>query len=63
MLANTVVVFLVHITLMAADLATDTTITSFADNTRLMRGILEEQDCAALQLDLEAVYSWADRVD
>ena len=55
MLANTVVVFLVHITLMAADLATDTTITSFADNTRLMRGILEEQDCAALQLDLEAV--------
>ena len=57
------VLFLVHIALMGADLSTGTTITSFADDTRLKRGIVEEQDCAALQLDLEAVYSWADRVN
>ena len=48
---------------MGANLSTGTTITSFADDTRLKRGITEEQDCAALQLDLEAVYSWADRVN
>ena len=51
------VLFLVHIALMGADLSTGTTITSFADNTRLKRGIREEQDCAALQQDLEAEYS------
>ena len=55
--------FLVHIALMGADLSTGTTITSFADDTRLKRGIVEEQDCAALQLDLETVYSWADSVN
>jgi hypothetical protein len=57
------VLFLVHIALMGANLSTGTTITSFADDTRLKRGITEEQDCAALQLDLEAVYNWADRVN
>ena len=57
------VLFLVHIALMGADLSTGTTITSFADDTRLKRGIVDEQDCAALQLDLETVYSWADRVN
>ena len=57
------VLFLVHIALMGANLSTGTTITSFADDTRLKRGITEEQDCAALQLNLEAVYSWADRVN
>ena len=55
--------FLVHIALMGADLSTGTTITSFADDTRLKRGIMEEQDCAALQLDLETLYSWADSVN
>ena len=48
---------------MGANLSTGTTITSFADNTWLKRGIVEEQDCATLQLDLEAVYSWANRVN
>ena len=48
---------------MGANLSTGTTITSFADNTWLKRGIVEEQDCATLQLDLEAVYSWVDRVN
>ena len=56
------VLFLVLIALMGAELSTGTTITSFADDNRLKRGIMEEQDCAALQLDLEAVYSWADSV-
>jgi hypothetical protein len=57
------VLFLVHIALMGADLSVGTTITSFADDTRLKRGIIEEQDCATLQLDLETVYNWADRVN
>ena len=47
--------FLLHIALMGAELSTSTTVKSFADETRLKRGIMEEQDCAALQLDLEAV--------
>ena len=57
------VLFLVLIALMGAELSTGTTITSFADDTRLKRGIMEEQDCAALQLDHEAVYRWADSVN
>ena len=57
------VLLLVHIALMGFDLSTDTTITSFADDTRLKRGTRVEQDCAALQLDLDAVYSWAERVN
>ena len=57
------VLFLVLIALMGANLSTGTTITSFADDTRLKRGITEEQDCTGLQLDLEVVYSWADRVN
>ena len=57
------VLFLVHIALMGDDLSAGTTITSFADDTRLKRGILEEQDCATLQLDLETGYNWTDRVN
>ena len=44
--------FLVHIALIGAELSTGTTITSFSDDTRLKRGIMEEQDCETLQLDL-----------
>ena len=51
------ILFLVHIALMGADVSAGTTSSSFADDTRLKRGIVEEQDCVALQLDLEAVYS------
>ena len=57
------VLFLVHIALMGADLSDGTNLSSFADDSRLQRGIQEEEDCAALQQDLEAVYSWADRVN
>ena len=57
------ILFLVHIALMGADLSTGTTITSFADDTRLKRGIVSEEDCAALQQDLEVVYSWAEKVN
>ena len=57
------VLFLVHIALMGANLSDGTNLSSFADDSRLQRGIKEEEDCAALQQDLEAVYSWADRVN
>ena len=55
--------FLVHIAIMGAHLATGNTITSFVDDTTLKRGIIEEQDCATLQLDLKAFYSWTDMVN
>ena len=57
------ILFLVHIALMGSDLSSGTTITSFADDTRLKRGITTEEDCIALQEDLEMVYSWADEVN
>ena len=57
------VLFLIHIALMGDNLSADTSMSSFADNTRLKRGIKVVQDCAALQLDLQAVYSWADHVN
>ena len=34
----------------------------FADNTRLQLGIASEEDCDALQQDLDKVYSWAEEI-
>ena len=39
-----------------------TIVTSFADDTRLLRGIENEEDCELLQEDLDRVYSWAENV-
>ena len=37
-------------------------VSSFADDTRLQRGIADEQDSVVLQQDLDNVYSWAEDV-
>ena len=57
------VLFLVHIRNIANDLSAGTTASSFADDTRIQRGISSPQDCSALQEDLQVVYSWAEMVN
>ena len=57
------VLFLIHIRDIASGLSAGTSATSFADDTRVQRGIRSNQDCVALQEDLQAVYSWAERVN
>ena len=44
------------------NLSAETSVSSFADDTRLLRGILEEHDCEMLQDDLDQVYSWAEEI-
>ena len=35
---------------------------SFADDTRLLRGVRGEEDCEALQNDLDKIYHWAEDI-
>ena len=57
------VLFLVHIRNIAKDLSDGTTASSFADDTRVQRGVSSPGDCSALQADLQQIYSWADQVN
>ena len=57
------VLFLVHIAGIAEALSDGTEASSFADDTRIMRGIKSVVDCSILQLDLAKVYSWAEQVN
>ena len=58
------VLFLIHISDIAKNVSPATSTTSFADDTRNKRAIRnQEQDCTALQADMEAVYRWADEVN
>ena len=57
------VLFLVHIRNIAKELSAQTTASSFADDTRVQRGIADMADCTALQEDLKLIYSWANRVN
>ena len=57
------ILFLIHIANMGKDVSPATSISSFADDTRLKRGISSEEDCVSLQEDLESVYQWADEVN
>ena len=36
---------------------------SFADDTRVQRGVSSAQDCSDLQADLETIYTWANKVN
>ena len=54
--------FLIHLMGISDNLSPDTVTTSFADDTRLLRGIKDEEDCEMLQEDLEKVYAWAEEV-
>ena len=57
------ILFLIHIMDIASDLSLGTTATSFADDTRVQRGISSSQDCLCLQNDLQNIYNWAKTVD
>ena len=57
------VLFLIHIRDIAAGLSPETTATSFADDTRVQRGIQSGQDCSDLQADLQVIYDWAEKVN
>ena len=54
--------FLVHLIGISSSISAGTTASSFADDTRLQRGIGGEQDCEILQQDLDNVYRWAEEV-
>ena len=40
----------------------DTTVSCFADDTRILLGIKDEEDTQMLQNDLHKLYKWADTI-
>ena len=54
--------FLIHLMEISTNLSCETMVTSFADDTRLVRGVGTEEDSVALQEDLDKVYSWAEEI-
>ena len=57
------VLFLVHIRGISSTLSPGTSSSSFADDTRIWRGVRTEEDCQALQSDLQSVYGWAEDIN
>ena len=58
------ILFLLHISSIAKDVSPDTHITSYVDDTRANRSIVDPLvDCANLQADLETIYRWAENVN
>ena len=57
------ILFLVHIRNISKGLSEGTTATSFADDTRVQRGINSASDCSSLQSDLDLIYTWANKVN
>ena len=54
------ILFLIHLLGISDNLSDGTQSSSFADDTRLSRGIGDSNDCDTLQADLDSVYSWAE---
>ena len=57
------ILFLIHIRDIAKGLSPSTTASSFADDTRVQRGIQGLEDCSVLQSDLDVIYRWAKEVN
>ena len=57
------ILFLVHIKNISENLSVGTSTSSFADVTRVKRGVILPDDCSALQADLKQIYTWADQVN
>ena len=55
--------FLVHISYIASSLSERISATSFAEDTRVKRGIKSLEDCEILQADLQTIYDWARHVN
>ena len=57
------ILFLLHISNIAREVSTLTTLKSYVDDTRVQRCILDSaSDCMTLQNDLQSIYSWAEDV-
>ena len=54
--------FLIHLLGIAHNLSSQTVVSSFADDTRLVRGVETEEDCESLQEDLDKLYTWGDEI-
>ena len=57
------ILFLVHIRGISHDLSQGTSASSFADDTRVVRGISSPEDCEQLQTDLQSIYNWANEIN
>ena len=57
------VLFLVHIRGISSTLSAGTSSSSFADDTRIWRGVKEENDCQELQSDMNNIYEWAKTIN
>ena len=57
------ILFLVHIRNISKGLSVGTEASSFADDTRVLRGVSSGKDCSDLQADLGLIYSWASQVN
>ena len=57
------ILFLIHIRDIANEISSSTTASSFADDTRVQRGVSSLQDCSDLQRDLGTIYRWAKEVN
>ena len=57
------ILFLIHIRNISHNLNDGTSASSFADDTRVQRGILSTSDCSILQQDLQSIYNWAQNVN
>ena len=57
------VLFLIHIRNISSSLSDGTNSASFADDTKIWRGVKTPDDCAQLQEDLQSVYGWAENIN
>ena len=58
------VLFLLHIADIASHVSAETRVSSYVDDTRVQRSISDpNQDCKALQEDLQTIYNWAEKVN
>ena len=57
------ILFLIHIAGISYNLSSCTHSSSFADDTKLWRGVMSTEDCNSLQKDLQAVYDWAAEIN
>ena len=57
------ILFLIHISSISSSLSVGTSSSSSADDTRIWKGIEQEQDCLSSQRDLVKLYEWADLIN
>ena len=55
--------FFVYIRGISSNLSPGTFSSSFADDTRIVRGVKTTEDCGQLQSDLQTIYEWAEEVN